>query len=474
MDIIVYSGFSKPINSTKQPSGGQTISVFLKHPTSVVNPVFRITGFDTSWNYIQWGNRYYYVRDIVIMTETQAEYICEIDVLATYKTTIGASSQYVVRAASAYNGAINDALYPMTAVRTMQKTNPTVSHGFVMPLLGAYVFGIQGKSDGDTFGCTTYYCMDVYHAKDLLDAIFNINLTDYQARTVEDLGGVPQALYMATINPQQYIVSCKFLPFDAESVGSGAAEDIYFGWYNSGIRAVVFDPSFDELPYVDGTITLPKHPQASRGNYLNNAPFSEYVLSFMPFGDIVLPADLMVGITQIYYKCICDVITGMATLRVYAGTNDSGQLLATVAGKVGVDIAISSGLYDTSSSGAKGRAISGAFASAMQAGLEKMDLGAAAGFTANGVVNSILTPSVSTSGNNGALDFLEYPIVLYSRFAGVVDDDPAQNGKPLCAIRTINTLSGYIKCINVDIDTVGTSAEKAAIISYMERGFFYE
>ena len=164
----------------------------------------------------------------------------------------------------------------------------------------------------------------------------------------------------------------------------------------------------------------------------------------------------------------------MATLRVYAGTNDSGQLLATVAGKVGVDIAISSGLYDTSSSGAKGRAISGAFASAMQAGLEKMDLGAAAGFTANGVVNSILTPSVSTSGNNGALDFLEYPIVLYSRFAGVVDDDPAQNGKPLCAIRTINTLSGYIKCINVDIDTVGTSAEKAAIISFMERGFFYE
>lgn len=474
MDIIVYSGFSKPINSTKQPTGGQSISVYLKHPTSVVNPVFRITGFNTAWNYIQWGNRYYYVRDIVIMTDMQAEYICEIDVLATYKTTIGASSQYVVRAASAYNGAINDALYPMTAVRTMQKTNPTIGSGFVFPQAGAYVFGIQGKSDGDTFGCTTYYCMDVYHAKDLLDAIFNINLTDYQARTVEELGGVPQALYMATINPQQYIVSCKFLPFDAESVGSGAAEHIMFGWYDSGVSAVVFDPSFDALPYVDGTFTLPKHPQASRGNYLNNAPFSEYVLSFMPFGDIVLPADLMVGITQIYYKCICDVITGMATLRVYAGTNDSGQLLATVAGKVGVDIAISSGLYDTSSSGAKGRAISGAFASAMQAGLEKMDLGAAAGFTANGVVNSILTPSVSTSGNNGALDFLEYPIVLYSRFAGVVDDDPAQNGKPLCAIRTINTLSGYIKCINVDIDTVGTSAEKTAIISYMERGFFYE
>ena len=116
MDIIVYTGFSKPINSTKRPSGGQTVSVFLKHPTSVVNPTFRITGFNTAWNYVQWGSRYYYVRDIIFMTETQAEYVCEIDVLATYKNEIGASSQYVVRAASAYNGAITDALYPMTAM----------------------------------------------------------------------------------------------------------------------------------------------------------------------------------------------------------------------------------------------------------------------------------------------------------------------------------------------------------------------
>lgn len=474
MDIIVYSGFSKPINSTKRPSGGQTISVFLKHPTSVVNPTFRITGFNTAWNYVQWGSRYYYVRDIIIMTETQAEYVCEIDVLATYKNEIGASSQYVVRAASAYNGAIADALYPMTALRTMEKSTPTTTRSFVMPELGAYIFGVQGKTTGDTFGCTTYYVCDIYHAKDLMDAIFNISLQDFDAQNVEQVAGIPEALYQSLINPQQYIVSCKFLPFDPESIGSGAVEHIMFGWYDSEVSAFVFDPSFDELPYIDGVFTLPKHPQSARGNYLNNSPYSEYVLSIMPFGEIVLPSDLLVGATQIYYKCICDVITGMATLRIYTGTNDTGQCIASASGKVGVDIAISSGIYDMSKSSAISRGVAGAFASAMQAGLDKLDLGAAAGFTANGVVNSVLTPTVSTSGNNGALDFLEYPVVLYSRFAGVVDDDQLQNGRPLCAIRTISTLSGYIKCINVDIDTVGTSAEKAAIIAFMERGFFYE
>lgn len=74
MEIIVYNGFSKRINSTKRPSGGTTINVALKSPTSVITPTFRLTGFNTAWNYVQWGNRYYFVDNIVILTNDIAEY----------------------------------------------------------------------------------------------------------------------------------------------------------------------------------------------------------------------------------------------------------------------------------------------------------------------------------------------------------------------------------------------------------------
>ena len=42
MNITYYTNFSKRINSTKQPTGGTTISCRLKAPCSVERPVFEM------------------------------------------------------------------------------------------------------------------------------------------------------------------------------------------------------------------------------------------------------------------------------------------------------------------------------------------------------------------------------------------------------------------------------------------------
>lgn len=473
MDIVVYSGFSKRINSTKQPTGGTTKSVVLKEPTSIIRPTFIITGFDTSWNYIAWGSRYYFVDDIVILTNNQAAYSCSLDVLATYKTIIGNSSEYVVRAASASDGTIVDSLYSTKQLRTLQSQSPdgsTINNGFVMPALGTFVFGIQGQADsnGSTFGSTTYYCMDIYHATTLMNEIFNIQNAQYDANDVESTAGIPEEVYRTIINPQQYIVSCMYLPFEYETVGSTSADHIKLGWYEFSGGCLIFDPSFDALPVTSATFTLPRHPQSSRGAYVNGEPFTNYVLQFMPFGDIEIPSDLCTGITQIYCEAITDVITGNSTLKVYTGTSNTGQLLVTRTAKVGVDVAITGGTYDISLGGIAQRGVGMIAAGGILGKLGKI-------FDEDGYIASTQrSPDMNTQGNNGSLDFLEYPVKLYARFTHLVDDDPTQNGKPLCQIRTINTLSGYIKCINVDVDSVGTKEEKNAIISYMESGFFYE
>ena len=470
MVIEAYSNFQKMINSTKQPSGaGRQITCRLKDNCSIVNPVFLLTGYSLSDNYVKWGSRYYFIDDIVIVGNELAEYHCSTDVLATFKTAIGNSSQYVLRAASAFNGSIADAFYPITANKTYAKSSQ--ASGFVMPQLGTFVLGIQGKTSGDSFGSTTYYCMDSYNAADLMDSIFNISDTEYDAAGVEAASGLPEKVYQSLINPQQYIVSCMFLPFEYETIGSTSVSAIKLGWYEFTGSALLFNPNYDALPTIEKTFTLSKHPQNARGVYMNNAPYTQYVLSYMPFGDIPLPADLLVNETQIHTKLIVDVITGQGTLKIYAGSSDAGQLLDSRSAKVGVDIAVSGGVYDTSVGGIIGNAVKGSMIGSAIAGKLGLNPFKEAKET---VAQAEQSPTVSTSGSNGALDFLEYDIILYSRFSTVVDDDNTQHGRPLCSVRIISALSGYIACLKPDLDTAATRSEKDMITSFMEGGFYYE
>ena len=471
MVIDAYSGFQKKINSTKVPtSGGRSITVRLKNDCSVLNPVFLLTSYSLSDNYVKWGSRYYFIDDIVITGNELAEYHCSTDVLATYKTDIGASSQYVLRSASAVDGSITDSFYPMKAAKNYARSSAYA--GFVMPQLGTFVFGVQGQSNNGSFGSTTYYCLDIYNAQSLMDAIFNAAGTEYDAASVEAASGLPEKVYTSIINPQQYIVSCMYLPFEHETIGSTYASSVMLGWYDfTEAGGYIFDTSFDALPYLDGTFSLSKHTQASRGVYMNNAPFTEYVLSFMPFGDITLPADLLVNATSIYWKVIVDVITGQGTLKVYAGSDDSGQILASATSQIGVPIAVSGGVYDTSIGGLVSNAAKGGLIGSAIAGLTGKNWFSE---VKDGIAEAEQSPTISTSGSNGALDYLEYPIVLYSRFTQVVDDDNTQHGRPLCAVRTISTLSGFLMCLKPDLDVAASRTEKEAIMSFLEGGMYYE
>lgn len=468
MVIKAFTGFQKKPNETKQPTGGTDITVRLKENTSIINPVFLLTGYNLAHNYIQWGSRYYFIDDIVIIGNDLAEYHCSTDVLATYKTNIGSSSQYILRSASASNGEINDNFYPMIAHKTYSRDNHATP--FIEPDLGTFIFGVQGHPDNATFGCTTYYALDVIECQDLMDAVFNISDSTYDSSSVVSMQ-IPEEVYKSLINPQQYIVSCMFLPFEWQTIGGGYAPYINLGWYSFPTNnAMYFDPTYVELPYIEQNFTIPKHPQASaRGVYLNNAPYSDYTLSYMPFGDINIPADLILNSTNLYTKVIVDVVTGKGTLRAYAGTSESDPLVASVSAQVGVPIAISGGLYDLKPSDFTAAAIDTAAAM-----IVNPLTGAGTGIKiAANLADAASSHKLSTSGSNGALDFLEYDICLYATFTHVANDDNAQHGRPLCDVRTINTLSGYIQCLHPDLDLPATLTEKQMIVEHMSNGFYY-
>ena len=90
MQIECFSGFSKRVNSTKQPTGtGTTFDVLLKDGADDINPVFELNTLDFSINRVKaFGRQYWsHVRNL---DGHRSEIICKLDYLATYKTQIGA------------------------------------------------------------------------------------------------------------------------------------------------------------------------------------------------------------------------------------------------------------------------------------------------------------------------------------------------------------------------------------------------
>lgn len=471
---VQFSVTSKRENSTLIPEMRDSAECTFKNGCSMLNPTLLLnirTDTFPDYTFFKIGNRYYRVKDIRSIRNDLFEIDGEVDVLATYKSQIGASSQYILRTAATFDGTVSDSFYPTKALKSYVRTPHSTR--FIFPQSGAFVFGIQGLAtgSGQTFGSTTYYIMDIYQASAFMNEVFNIQNSQYDAASVESVSGIPEEVYKSIINPQQYITSCMFLPFDAESVGgSHSVTSIKLGWYDMTASARVFDASFDALPSVEDTFDLTKHPQNSRGVYMNNAPYTEYILSIMPFGEIPLPSDLLLTETQIHYKIIVDVITGQGTLKIYAGSSDSGQILDSQSAQIGVPIAISGGIYEFSPKALKEKAIAGALIQSAQMGRA----GQLFFSYKDGIMDAVKSPSVSTSGSNGALDFLEYPVILYSRFTQVVDDDNTQHGRPLCAVRQISTLGGYIVCLKPELSLPATITEKEEVIRYMENGFFYE
>lgn len=112
---VSFGATSKRINSTSQTytSYASNVEVFLKEPCSSQTPVFRLTrsAFGSNpltFNYAQWGSWYYWVDDIVYLTNDLIEIYCHLDPLATFKSAITGSYGLVIYGDSAHHNEYAD------------------------------------------------------------------------------------------------------------------------------------------------------------------------------------------------------------------------------------------------------------------------------------------------------------------------------------------------------------------------------
>lgn len=446
MVIECFSGFQKKPNSTKQPTGGTSKTVRLKDNCSVLNPVFVLNGYDLSHNYVRWGSRYYYIDDIVIVANDLAEYHCSSDALATFKADIGASSQYVVRSASAFNTRVMDRRYPTLAqINELEVPLSSISSGIDIDS-GTFVIGLKSK---EANAGVAFYAMTSAQFSDFVSYLYSdvwLDATD-----------VTTALQKMLVDPFDYVVSCNWYPFTI----TGTQTSVYFGFWDWTGHTMQRIPESNRIKSFVHTGSLADHPQIARGQYLNATPFTQMAIDLYAFGKFVIDPNRFIESRSYIVNMGIDLFTGIGTCKVFSSTGLVYKSSATCS----VPIQLSQVKNDLT------RPVISAAGAAVAIATENYV--GAAGAIADAVHNTL--PQISTIGAVGSIGAYAYnpPKIELVRYM-IADEDNAQIGRPLMSTRTISSLSGFIQCDGADLDTAASPSEKAEIISAMNGGFYYE
>lgn len=501
MEIDFFINFEKRVNSTKRPVAGgivtsHTLTGYLKEPCSVMYPVINIQNvpvqnapcvFTYAW--IPAFYRYYFVKDWVWNDGLWTVHL-EVDVLATYKPHIGDTYAYIERASADaqgntpyYNGRIIDRMYP--AMNDFDTDSIVLNAPWTGWNIedGCYVLGIISRTNNvsNAGGAVQYYALTYTQIRDLLEYMLNDAFYDSIGfSALNPTSQVSHDLAKAIVNPIQYITSCMWFPCSVSTFTAASPISINVGpWTTLGTGS----PILDRVGYrSDFSVTIPSHPQAStRGEYLNYSPYSRYLCMLPPFGAFTIDPSYIPEDRTIKFTIQVDGITGKACLQICREDTTQGNTDFFYESSAMFGVPIQLAQLTTDYIGAikgavttVGSAIAGITASSFMGGA----MGAM--MTLNSIGNTLeaLQPQVSSEGVNGSFIAFERLTGTFPRltvqFVKVVDEDNTEIGRPLCEVKQIKSLSGYIKCGECTVNFYAFESELNEIHSMMLNGFFWE
>lgn len=480
---VTLCNASKRPNSTNIPSfsSEKEYVCTLLDNCSITSPSIKFHFADNSetasaikknYCYIPAFNRYYFINDWESAQNCWIAH-CAVDVLATYKNTIGESAQYVTRSAYKSDGAILDTIYPTTGdidivekKQYLQSTTANYNTGcYVLSVINAAPQGI---------GSVCHYIANVAGIRQVMSELFDtvdwLNL---------DANEISEELGKALINPMQYIVSCKMIPavFNGDMVSHdnfAKPRYINIGFWSlkNEHESLIIQPTKTTIKETV-KIAITKHPQKSeRGSYLQLAPYTRYSLFLPYYGKITIDPAYLVNSSHIQINAEVDLTTGDCLYTITNGGSDP-KTISKISTNVAVDIKLAQLTTDVWGTATSAINMAGNTASAIQS----LSVGGTITSVASGIESTVKTamPQLTAVGGVGSVLETGKPISLVTEFYKIVPEDKANRGRPLCEYVKINTLSGYVMCADPKIGISGaTSGEVERIRDLMTEGFFYE
>ena len=483
--------FTKKKNSTKRPSGGTSISVVIKDPSSATSPRLELDiSNPTAYNYVHipaFGNRYYFITDWI---SDHNRWICDctVDVLATYRSDILTSYQYVLRSASERNPYIADSSYPMDTSTVIARIGVGTTGG-PNPFFGlnrCYVLAISNGNTTPQINGVQYLVCNYDQLREIMYGTLNGN-SDYWDPGASS--GVSDSIFRSIVNPLQYFGEAYLLPIDVTSsqlsnvLSNVTNNQLKVGswtvpYSGSQLRAFNQDALGGYVYTHSVDVDLPFHPQRSdHGEWVTASPYSRYYLYAGIYGLIQLDTSYItqigLGIDHFTVTLTVNVdFKGNTALTVTAASGDyTGAILAKSYASAAVPISLTQTKNNTLGWISQGAGVVGAAMSGNIPGVISGTAGLISG-------TESLMNKPETKGIQGATACVYEPWYIQAEFHNVVcrDSELPMNiiGYPLCETKLLSELTGFCQTSEPWLDLDCYASEYDAIMGLMTDGFYIE
>lgn len=480
---VRFFKFEKRENSTKRPAltGGLALNVVLKENTSLNNPEFLIDfGDPNAWPdynycYVEPWEKYFFVSDWTNEGNLWRA-TCNIDVLASYKTEILASTQFV-----SYSSVHGNTWLADTRIPVLKSTHTARSTASLVFFLngGFYILSCIGK----TGSCL--YALDDAKLKALISNLAGSS-DEFDSDTVQRVnnyyGGTQpisaeEALYaMAQVATQNDILgkaystapsclrSCLYVPFTVAGSGS---ERIYLGNFDTNVDGIIVKAS----PVTGSTtISIPWHYSDWRRGYC------EQVYLYIPLvGMVSISADAITHIDTLTIYWSYTVTDGTVAFQVVAGD----EVIGSYGGSCAINYPL--GINQQASAGQVNQAVIQGLTQAVSAGVTGNVAGAVMGIasTAYNALDVSLTTHPSCVGGigGGAGSGLTHDVICYTVAHDTIIEPAAMAatmGVPTMRPLALSNCSGYCQCANAHIEANASLEELNAITTMLNNGFYIE
>lgn len=472
MNITLYTSFSKRKNSTKTPTGGTLVqNVELKKPTSLHDPTFvlgPVTGVTMeNVTYIKAFGHYYFVNDITVTPHDYFEISCSEDPMASNKSGILASNQYVLYSASSYDYMIPDG----RIVANNNEVN-VVGHAcndFSLDTDGCFVLTCVNCKHGNYF--TTAYIMDGLNLQ---------HLAWYMNNDIWNGVGTLENWFETVVGAgYDAIISLKWIPVKYADV-PGTAQTLWLGnhdvsWHDPNLGNIVVE---GKMVPGGSSATLAKTGNIyPTWHYVNDwrlaRPYTYAKLYFPSYGTLdINPIEFRTNITFIYS---IDVLSGECTIFLYGNGN---KMISTITYNIAVDIPIaqlaSKGLAPIVSMAGNMAGFAAGIATGGVAGVAGM-AAASAGIVKSTSELFFQTPSYKGSQGGRSWSGINNPGLLeYYIDTMDLNEFITTQGRPLMQEVTLSTLSGFCQCANASVELNCMESDRDFINNCLNSGFFIE
>lgn len=446
VELILYN-FSKRENSTARPESGDgtPVSALLKDDTDIINPSFRFGNIGAVYNYVQWGNRYYYRNTARYEAANMVVYECTLDVLATYRAQIMNTTAYVAYSASNYDVYIPDGRFTMDATPTIESSSATIITDAPAGI-GDGTYILEYATSKSTYGPSGALWLSPSSAALIAEDLNSTGYNDFLEQFSKQFNGAYDA-----------VINCRYVPFDWYGRGTGT-QKIVLGGYDTGhigakIESVISYSRDVIIPW-------------QYSDFRNLPPYTTLLLFLPAYGFVELnPADF-IGQTSVNVKLYMDGVTGVGTYivgnKVRCTADFSSPVsIGTVRGNAIGLVAAGISAVGTVASGGAAIPVVGAIAGVLlsqqrSVGNSGVSGGYAGAYASPGNFTDVYLYSICHNTN-----------VEPSNFTAAI-------GRCLNQVVSLGSLSGYVQTVGASVSSYADNTVLERINSYLDGGCFLE